>query len=242
MPYVLSPIIKQNFVGMWAEGAPYQKQVIYDINSNDPKAPPVNYSSYTLKPHSLPHLETPAHTNVNGKTVEAFFEEQSDAFWGATLVIKLPGANFVETSNPGIKIWHISLDELQLGISRLGVSTDKVHRVLIGLVETPLNAFGNHDENYVLILSQEAANFLSACPNFKMYGTSWKSSDFKPGSKERPIHKKLFEKGLILECLRLDHVPEGVYFMNAFPIPLEGASESPVCPVLYTSKEIQGAF
>jgi len=26
--------------------------------------------------------------------------------------------------------------------------------------------------------------------------------------------------------------------MNAFPVPLEGSSESPVCPILYTKEEI----
>jgi kynurenine formamidase len=86
-------------------------------------------------------------------------------------------------------------------------------------------------------LSQSAAELL-VDNNIKLYGTSWKSSDFLPGSKERPIHNTLFKTALIMECLDLKDVPAGVYFMNAFPIALENSSESPVCPILYTKEEI----
>jgi arylformamidase len=67
---------------------------------------------------------------------------------------------------------------------------------------------------------------------------TWKSSDYKPGSAERPIHKTLFKKAVILECLNLSEVPEGMYFLNAFPLRIEGASESPACPVLFTKNEL----
>ena len=74
---------------------------------------------------------------------------------------------------------------------------------------------------------------------FCMYGTSWKSTDFQPGSKERPIHKIFFNNDtLIFECLNLQSVPNGEYYWFAFPLPLEGASESPVCPVLLTKQEL----
>jgi arylformamidase len=73
---------------------------------------------------------------------------------------------------------------------------------------------------------------------FKLFGTSWKSSDYAPGSLDRPIHKTLFKKAIILENLKLDHVPEGIYFMNAFPLPLKGSSEAPVVPVLYRKEEL----
>jgi kynurenine formamidase len=43
---------------------------------------------------------------------------------------------------------------------------------------------------------------------------------------------------LILENLILKDVPEGRYFMTAFPIPFKDASESPVAPVLFTYEEI----
>lgn len=39
-------------------------------------------------------------------------------------------------------------------------------------------------------------------------------------------------------CLDLHKVPMREYFLNAFPIALEGASKAPVCPVLFTKEEI----
>jgi len=239
MPYILSPIIKESFEGMWFEGSPYKKELIYDINSTDPKSPPVNYSSYTLKPHSLPHIETAAHTQKEGKTVDFYFKEKMFShFFGKTTVLKLKGNNFKKHATvEGVSIWDISKEEILNSLSDLNNSTEIPERLIISLEDIPLNDHGLHNPNYVLILSQEAANLL-ADNNIKLYGTSWKSSDYMPGSKERPIHNTLFKSALIMECLDLKDVPAGNYFMSAFPVPLEGSSESPVCPVLYTKAEI----
>lgn len=240
MPYVLSPVIREDYEGMWFEGSPYKKETIYDINSTDPKAPPVNYSAYTLKPHSLPHIEGSAHTVKEGKTIEHYFTEKNlKHFWGKTLVIKLKGNNFkVHPTAVSIKLWEISLTELKTEIVKTSGNDSIPERILISLEDLPETAVGLHDPNFVLILSQEAADYLTSNKNFCLYGTSWKSSDFKPGSKERPIHNTLFKNAVIMECLDLKDVPAGQYFMNAFPLPLEGASESPVCPVLFTKEEI----
>lgn len=70
MPYVLSPIIKLDSPGMWSEGAAYEKKSIYSIDSG--KNPPVNYDTHILRPHSLTNLETPAHTQKDGKRLETF--------------------------------------------------------------------------------------------------------------------------------------------------------------------------
>lgn len=240
MPYVLSPIIEEEFEGMWFEGSPYKKETIYDINSTDPKAPPVNYSAYTLKPHSLPHIEGSAHTLKEGRTVDQYFKENAlKHFWGKTLVVKLKGNGFkAHPTFNGVKIWEVSLEELKAGI--LNASGDELipDRLLLTVDSIPLNSRGLHNQNDVLLLSLEAAEYLISNSNFSLYGTSWKSSDFMPGSKERPIHNTLFKRAMIMECLDLKHVPEGQYFLNAFPIPLEGASESPVCPVLFTKEEL----
>lgn len=240
MPYILSPIIKENFEGMWFEGPPFKKESIYDIHSTDPKSPPVNYSAYTLKPHSLPHIESPAHTQEDGKSIETYFQKKElHHFWGKTLVVKLNGNHFrPHKSSIGINIWEVSLEELKSAILEASGSEFIPDRILLTLKEIPLNHHGLHDPDFVLILSQAAADYLLSNKNFCLYGTSWKSSDFNPGSKERPIHNTLFKSAVIMECLDLKDVPEGHYFLNAFPLPLEGASESPVCPVLYTREEI----
>ena len=239
MPYILSPVIKESFEGMWFEGSPYKKELIYDINSTDPKSPPVNYSAYTLKPHSLPHVETAAHTQKNGKTMDFYFKEKVfDHFYGKTVLIKLKGNNFkAHETIEDVQIWKISKEEILNSLNDITGTTNVPERLIITLEDTPQNDLGLHNPNFVLILSQEAADFL-ADGDIKLYGTSWKSSDFMPGSKERPIHNTLFKSALIMECLDLKDVPAGVYFMNAFPVPLEGSSESPVCPILYTKEEI----
>lgn len=240
MPYILSPIIKEDFEGMWFEGNPYKKEAIYDINSTDPKSPPVNYSAYTLKPHSLPHIEGAAHTVKDGKTVDSYFSDKSlKHFWGKTLVVKLKGNGFKNHPTAiGNKLWEVSLTELKTGILEASGCETIPDRIILSVEQLPETVFGLHDPNFILILTQEAADYLTSNSNFRLYGTSWKSSDFMPGSKERPIHNTLFKSAVIMECLDLKDVPEGQYFMNAFPIPLEGASESPVCPVLYTKEEI----
>lgn len=240
MPYVLSPIIKESFEGMWFEGSPYKKETIYDINSTDPKSPPVNYSAYTIKPHSLPHIEGAAHTVKNGLTVDQYFCQGSMRnFWGKVLVVKLKGSNFKQHETlSSAKVWEVSIEELKKGLLEASGNEIIPDRLILTLDNMPETAQGLHDQNFVLILSQEAAEYLISNNNFCLYGTSWKSSDFKPGSKERPIHNTLFKQAVIMECLDLKNVPEGHYFLNAFPIPLEGASESPVCPVLYTKEEI----
>jgi kynurenine formamidase len=43
---------------------------------------------------------------------------------------------------------------------------------------------------------------------------------------------------VIFECLDLSVVPKGKYLFMGFPLPLAGASESPVCPVLFKKGEL----
>jgi kynurenine formamidase len=71
-----------------------------------------------------------------------------------------------------------------------------------------------------------------------LYGTTWKSSDYAPGSMLRPIHNEIFRKAGIVECLNLKDVPGGDYFLVCFPLNIKGASESPVTAVLFEKNEI----
>ena len=72
-----------------------------------------------------------------------------------------------------------------------------------------------------------------------MFGTSWKSTDFRPGLPDRPIHNEIFKKASIFECLKVHDVPAGSYFFVGVPLPIANASESPVCPALFTKEELQ---
>ena len=234
MPYILSPEITLDSPGMWREGVAYEKKSIYSIESG--KMPPVNYDEHIFRSHSLTHLETPAHTMKNGKRLDSFYRENLGYFFGKTLVIKLTGNKYKSVGN-NIFHWIINADEIKGRVEDLGIDS-LPGKILIATDEYPVNAQGYHDPDYVLTLSQEAADFLISNENFNLYGTSWKSSDYNPGRSERPIHNTLFKKALILENLNLKIVPEGIYFMTAFPLPLKDASESPVVPVLFTKDEV----
>lgn len=237
MPYILSPIIKSGTQAMWLEGSGYEKRSIYKIEGD--KLPPVNYDEHILRPHSLTHFETPAHTLENGPRLESYFQNHINYFFGKTFVIKLSGNKFKKI-NDNIHHWEITASEIQNRLKYF--NNESFGKVLISVENYPENIDGYHDPNYVLTLSQEAADFLISLKDFHLYGTSWKSSDFNPGKKDRPIHNTLFSKGLVLENLKLNGVPEGVYFMSAFPLPLNHASESPVIPVLYSKEEIISSF
>jgi arylformamidase len=234
MPYILTPIIRQNLPGMWFEGNPYEVKNIYSIEAD--KAPPVNYDCHIIKPHSLTHVETSKHVDKEGKGIDFYYKDPTK-FFGEVLVIKLEGNNYkkVDPQNETY-VWEISKKEIEEKL--INFKGFELKKIFITTDFYPQNQFGFHDPDYVLILSQDAADYLISHPGFELYGTSWKSSDFKPGSLERPIHKTLFKKALVLECLDLKNVPEGRYFLTAFPLPLEGASESPVVPVLFEKHEI----
>jgi arylformamidase len=231
MPYVLSPLITTSSSGMWAEGLAYEKKNIYSIDPG--KMPPVHYDEHILRSHSLTHLETPAHTMKDGPRLESFYQNKLQIFFGAVTVIKLSGNNYLPQEN-GIFHWVVTKDEI---MSRLGRIVPE--KLFITTDFYPQNSDGYHDPNYVLTLSQDAADYLVSHPKFHLYGTSWKSSDFNPGKAERPIHNTLFKQALILENLALKDVPEGRYFLSAFPLPIVGASESPVVPVLFSKSEME---
>lgn len=233
MPYILSPEITENMPGLWGEGTPYSFEHLYQI---DGKLPPVNYQAHTLKSHSLTHAEGSLHTNKEGRPISDYFK--GDSFFGSTQVLKLKGNNYkLIDKEKGVYHWEVTYDQIyeELG----GVIPSKL---LLSTEYYPENRWGFHDPNFVLTLSAEAANWLTSDGRLSLYGTSWKSTDFNPGSMERPIHKLIFKHAVILECLDLKNVPSGQYFLVSFPIRLKGASEAPVTPVLFTKNEILDTF
>lgn len=228
MPYILSPLITEELEGMWLEGSAYEKENIYSIVEG--RIPPVNYDKHILKSHSLTHIEGSKHVENGGQTVDQYFN--GNYFFGDCTVIKLKGNNYKKFNNE-IYHWEVTVNELKDAIA-----DKKLNKLLLTTQEYPLNQNGFHDPNYVLTLSLEAATWLIEKTNINLFGTSWKSSDFKPGSLERPIHKKLFERAVIMECLDLKNVPEGNYFLTAFPLRIKNSSESPVTPVLFSYEEL----
>ncbi|MFK8137688.1 MAG: cyclase family protein [Bdellovibrionales bacterium] len=235
MPYFLSPIINDNFQEMWMEGKPYSKNNIYQISEG--AVPPVNYDSHTLKPHSLTHCEAPLHTQKNGASIEEYFKKPEKLF-GKARVLRLEGNGYRPVDvKEGIFHWEVSLKELKNQLNEVP------EKLILTSDHYPIKeSTAFHNPNYVLTLSQEAADWLLSSPKFNMYGTSWKSSDYKPGSNERPIHNTLFKQASIFECLDLKIVPDGDYFFVGSPLPIEGASESPASPMLFTKEELTNIF
>lgn len=228
MPFILSPDIHENLPPLWFEGLVYKKSNLFEIEPG--KLPPVNYDSHILNSHSLTHIEAETHVVKNGKSLDDYFKDPK-FFYGPTVVVKLSGNKY----GPH---WEVSRDELEQALLRALQGKPFPGKILLTSEYYPENDHGYHKPECILTLSQEAADYLLAFSNFNLYGTSWKSSDYKPGSPERPIHKTLFQKAVILECLCLNHVPEGIYFLSSFPLKIKGASESPACPVLFTKEEL----
>lgn len=227
MPYIISQTINESIPPLWFEGKAYQKENLYSIAEG--KLPPVNYDSHILNSHSLTHIEAETHVVNDGKNLDYYF--QKNFFYGPAVVVKLKGNRY----NPH---WEVTEEELKSALLDALNGKPFPGKILLTSENYPITSYGYHDPESILTLSQEAANYLLTFENFNLYGTTWKSSDYKPGSAERPIHKTLFKKAAILECLDLSRVPEGIYFLTTFPLKIEGASESPACPVLFTKEEL----
>lgn len=242
MPYFLSPLIKKNMPSQFNEGSPYSSNTLIDIKKNAPNLPPVHYDEHLLRPHSLTHMEFPLHTNAKGKTLTDFFMHQTQSFFGRTLLLQFEGDHWKKSDqNENSFHWEISIETLKNKLAETHFQTKNrpINRVLISAKSAPITAFEMHDPNYALTLSSEAATWLIEQPGFCLFGTSYRSTDYQPHSRNRPIHEIIFKKACILENLKLHDVPEGEYFLVASPIPLDQASEVPVSPVLFTQDEMK---
>jgi len=182
MPYLIAPPISKDLPGLWAEGSPYQADVIYDICSTDPKMPPVHYEQHVIKPHSVCHFDAPGHIVPNGKTIDALIEENPEIFHGPVVVVRMPKPDF----QPHPKLPHVSHHEITLSSLRTALNRIGVHRVPDKLFICFEGASPDfyRDPTHALTLSLEAAQWLTASPNFNLFGTIWKSTDFQPGSRE----------------------------------------------------------
>lgn len=230
MAYYIGQTINEAIPPLWGEERAFLKKNLFSIEPN--KLPPVNYDSFIMNSHSLTHIEAESHVVKSGKNLDFYFNDLS-YFIGPSLVVKLKGNRYVQLENGKTWHWEVSKNELQSEMNRVLGNRSFPGKILLTTENYPVTSYGYHDPDYVLTLSQEAADYLISLHGFNLYGTTWKSSDYKPGSLERPIHKTLFKKAVILECLDLSKVPEGVYQLNAVPLKIEGASESPASPILY---------
>lgn len=236
MPYYISAGIDESYPGLWGEASSYEKRNLYSIREGS--LPPVNYDVHTIYSHSVTHIESPKHTIRDGKPLDSYFANPC-SFFGKCRVVKIKGNKYTKRIDRGVESfhWEVSLKELMVALN--GAEPQKI---LLTSDNYPEDTHGRHDPRYVMTLSVEAARYLTSIKGFDLYGTTWKSSDYEPNSSARPIHNILFESALIMECLVLNHVPEGDYFLSAFPLNIIGASESPVSATLFSENEISNCF
>ena len=116
MPYVLSPLINVESPGMWHEGNAYEAESIYSI---DRSPPPVNYDKHILKPHSLTHLETPAHTKNDGSRFDYYYHNHLNFFYESTLVLRPEENYYKPLKSSKIYQWQIYKDQTQNRINKL---------------------------------------------------------------------------------------------------------------------------
>lgn len=228
MPYLISQTISEDIPPLWREPHAYKKESLHSIIPG--QLPPVSYETHSLNAHSLTHIEAETHVVKDGKSLD-YYMSRPEFFYGPCLVVKLKGDRYLPH-------WEVTRDELEKGICDALNGRKFPGKILLTSENYPLTDYGYHDPEKILTLSLEAAEFLLSFENFNLYGTTWKSSDYQPGSAERPIHKALFKKAVILECLDLRSVPEDIYFLSSIPLKIKGASESPVCPVLFSKEEV----
>lgn len=148
--FVISHTISKNLQPLWREDFVYEKENLYSITPN--ALPPVNYDTHLINSHSLTHIETPLHTNKDGKSIDWYFKNAPEHFYGEALVLKLKGNKYSKVDECSYH-WVISLKELKQALG-----SQRPKKLLI-TSEFYLKLNGIHNPNYVLTLSQEAANF-----------------------------------------------------------------------------------
>lgn len=240
MPYVIGSLISEKDAGFWGEGAPYKKDIIYNIHSTSDRSPPVHYESHTLKPHSICHVDAPGHIVQDGKKIDDYFTQGLIHFFGPAWVIQATDLPWQSVNSPQGEMFVrlISVGWLEAKLDALGADLARLERLIVGAPDAPLLG-EQQDPSFIQVFSPEATEKLAQLPNFKLFGTSSKSTDFQPTSRQRPCHTLLFEHNIaIVECLKLSGVPEGEYWFFGVPLPLTGATESPICPVLFTKEEM----
>ena len=232
MPFSLCRPIRVSRQAQWGEGPPYETMAVYRAG---PTEPPVHYDTHVLRPHSLCHAETLKHVDSSGPGIEEWCDDQSiDLWFGPVVVLKVRSPQWVKSE--AMHVHTISQSALTEMLRLLGIQ-GVPRRLLISCDPMPKDTDGYHSAQYALVFDLDAAQWLAQQDQSLLVGTSYRSLDFQPGSRERPIHRTLLARGVALELLDLDRVPEGHYILASLPIPLAGGSESLVSPVLFTFKE-----
>jgi arylformamidase len=232
MPFWLCRPLGTNRAGLWGEGAPYTQSPIYQAK---PDQPPVFYDRHHLALHSFCHVESLKHVDPSGAAVDRWGGDDSrELFWGSATVVKIQNPAWEQVGS-GI-LYRVTVKDLEMSWSRMGLRKAPC-RMFIAPENYPVDEAAYHRSDAAFVLSESACAYWLRGLARPLLGTSYRSIDFEPGSRLRPIHQMVLKNGAAMELLDLQSVPEGQYILASQPIPLVGASETLVAPVLWTRDE-----
>ena len=167
-----------------------------------------NVSAVDMCVHTGTHVDAPLHLDDSGYDIA---NAPLDRFIGSARVLVIPAAKSIRASDLS------------------GLDWTSVERVLFKTrsADLPENLF---DESYTFLAEDAAA--LVVQKGILLVGTDAPSVDVY-ASADLPSHRMLLRHGIvILEGLRLQHVPTGDYELICLPLKLSGLDGSPVRAIL----------
>ncbi len=172
---------------------------------------PVNVNSITLSPHTGAHADAPLHYANSGAASGAL---DLAPYLGPCRVI------YCVDCGPLVRPEHIA-----------HAMTDLPERVLLRTAHTASQSWAS----FTAIAPETLAQL--ATKNVALIGIDTPSVD-PADSQTLPSHHQLLAHNMrVLECLVLDHVPEGDYELIALPLKLMRADASPVRAILRELQE-----
>jgi len=171
-------------------------------------------SRLVMSAHSGTHVDAPAHFMAGGRTIDQFPLER---FMPPAVVVDVPYATEVDGIGPAV----VESADLRPGdalVLRTANSTSGRCRS------------GSFSERFVHLTGAAAR----ACVRRRvsLVGLDYASVE-RYGSEDFAAHRTLLgAEILILEGIRLDHVPAGRYRLHCLPLSLPGAEASPVRALL----------
>lgn len=168
-----------------------------------------NLSQLTMGSHTGTHVDPPAHYIQGGPTVEMLPLER---LMGPCVVLDLRGCRRIGRAE----------------LAAAGLAGQR--RVLLRTDNGDLLEQGVFAKSYAA-LSEAGARFLLEA-GVELLGVDYLTpEDHADG--DSPLHRLLLGAGVIIvECLRLGHVPPGDYELICLPLPVQGGDGAPARVVL----------
>ncbi len=187
-----------------------------------------NLTAFHMCAHNGTHVDAPSHFVRNGKTID---EVGLEPFVGMAYVVEHEG---VVTAGDAKQILCDALKVLK----ESPWLSDREHegKHSASQLEYEMNQTETDFGGIRILIKGNAEVSLEAAEVFARAGIALLGNESQTvGPEDAPmaVHLVLLKEGVILlEGIRLEHVPEGVYLLNAAPLNLGGADGAPCRAVL----------